>query len=236
MFGHRGDPLSTGREVDRLMAFSDGVVAVAITLMALPLISIPAPGAGEPLYTAVTNNLGQLVIFFFTFYVVAVMWRLHSRIFSQIRGYDNSLFWLNITWLAAIVLLPWMSNLYGYTFAFRATDPNISTTGTGDLAFLYWFLLSCISGLGTLMGRHLSRNPGLLLEGTKPLVVSGMARYRGWIMVGYFFLIGLVSLIAPVLASYLPIGILILSLLLKPKSERTGAGGGKSPTVIGDSP
>ena len=223
MRARRLDPISTGREVDRLMAFSDGVVAVAITLMVLPLINLPKPGAGEPLYTVVTNNLGTLIIFLFTFYVVAVMWRLHSRIFSQIRGYDNPLFWLNVTWLAGIVLLPWLSSLYGYTFAFRATDPNISTSSTGDVAFLYWILMAAVSSLGTLMGRHLTRNPRLLLEGVAPLAESGTVRVRGWIIAGYFVVIGLVSLISPVIASYLPIGIFVLTMWLQPKTPKQGS-------------
>ncbi len=223
MWARRLDPISTSREVDRLMAFSDGVVAVAITLMALPLINLPTPRAGEPLYTVVTNNLGQLVIFLFTFYVVAVMWRLHSRIFSQIRGYDNPLFWLNVAWLAGIVLLPWLSSLYGYTFTFRATEPNISTSSTGDVAFLYWILMAAVSSLGTLMGRHLNRNPRLLIEGVNPDTPSGAVRFRGWIIAGYFATIGLVSLISSAIASYLPIGILALNMWLKPKAPKQGS-------------
>jgi len=213
----RSDPLSTGREVDRLMAFSDGVVAVAITLMVLPLINIQGPAAGAPLYTVVTKNLGQLVIFLFTFYVVAVMWRLHSRIFSQIRGYDNPLFWLNITWLAAIVLLPWFSSLYGDTFAKSGSFTDFSTTAIVDIALFYWVLMASVSALGTLMGSHLSRNPHLLLPGSEAAILTGAARFRGWIIAGYFLFIGVISLFSPVIASYLPIGIFILSVFLKPK-------------------
>lgn len=221
MRARRLAPISTGREVDRLMAFSDGVVAVAITLMALPLINIPKPAAGEPLYTVVTNNFGQLLIFLFTFYVVAVMWRLHSRIFSEIRGYDNRLFWLNVTWLAGIVLLPWLLSLSGDTFTFGPTDSGLISAGSDDIAFLYWFLMAGISALLNFMAGHLTRNPQLLLEGVTLVVVSGPARFRGWIMAGYFAVIGLVSLISPVIAGYLPIGIFLLSILLKPKTPKT---------------
>ena len=215
----RGDPLSTGREVDRLMAFSDGVVAVAITLMVLPLINIQGPPAGVPLYTVVTKNLGQIVIFLFTFYVVAVMWRLHSRIFGQIRGYDNPLFWLNVTWLAAIVLLPWFSSLYGDTFALSGSFTDFSTSATADIALFYWLLMASVSALGTLMGRHLTRNPRLLLPGSEAANLAGAARYRGWIIAGYFLFIGVMSLFSSAIASYLPIGIFVLSVFLKPKQS-----------------
>ena len=215
----RGDPLSTGREVDRLMAFSDGVVAVAITLMVLPLINIQGPPAGVPLYTVVTKNLGQIVIFLFTFYVVAVMWRLHSRIFGQIRGYDNPLFWLNVTWLAAIVLLPWFSSLYGDTFALSGSFTDFSTSATADIALFYWLLMASVSALGTLMGRHLTRTPRLLLPGSEAANLSGAARYRGWIIAGYFLFIGVMSLFSSAIASYLPIGIFVLSVFLKPKQS-----------------
>lgn len=219
MRSRRTDPLSTGREVDRLMAFSDGVVAVAITLMVIPLINLPSPSAGEQAYTVFTNNFGQFTIFLFTFFVVAVMWRIHSRNFAQIRGYDNTLFWLNVTWLAAIVLLPWLSSLYGDTSGFRHTDQNFSSTGTGAVDFLYWILMASVSALGNLMGRHLRRNPQLLLEGTEPRLVTGLARFRGAIMTGYFAFIGVVCLASPTVGSYLPLGIFVLVMWLKPRSE-----------------
>ena len=67
------------------------------------------------------------------------------------------------------------------------------------------------------MGRHLSRNPRLLLPESEAAYLSGAARYRGWIIAGYFLFIGVMSLFSPIIASYLPIGIFVLSVFLKPK-------------------
>ena len=55
----------------------------------------------------------QISTFLFTFYVVAIMWLAHNRILNEMRAYDPFIFWINTTWLAAIVLLPWISALYG---------------------------------------------------------------------------------------------------------------------------
>ena len=52
---------------------------------------------------------------------------------------------------------------------------------------------------------------------------SGTVRFRGWIIAGYFVVIGLVSLISPVIASYLPIGIFVLTMWLQPKTPKQGS-------------
>jgi len=110
MAGRPATPsISTGRAVDRLINFSDAVVAVAITLMVLPLTDIAGPEGDQTILTIMNDHWPQLVTFLFTFYVVAIMWTAHNRILNVISGYDASIFWLNTTWLAAIVLLPWLT-------------------------------------------------------------------------------------------------------------------------------
>jgi branched-subunit amino acid ABC-type transport system permease component len=103
----------TGRSVDRLINFSDAVVAVAVTLLALPLVDIPGPTGDQNAWTVLSEHASEIWTFLFTFYVVAVMWLAHNRILNSIARYDAAIFWLNTTWLVAIVLLPWVSAMFG---------------------------------------------------------------------------------------------------------------------------
>lgn len=197
--------LSTGRSVERLINFSDAVVAVAITVLALPLIDIAGPKPGESVWPVLWDHADQISTFLFTFYVVAIMWLAHNRILNEMRAYDPFIFWINTTWLAAIVLLPWISALYG-------ESDNRASVGV-----VYWGAMAAISLLGSLMGRHLRRNP--LLVGRDAPVSGSVARRQAWrgvAFAGYFLAIGVVSLFWPTGASWMPLGIILLSIWFRP--------------------
>ena len=65
------------------------------------------PESGQSAWDVVSGNWGPLVAFLFTFAVVAIMWSAHNRVLNGIVAYDAALFWLNVAWLAGIVVLPW---------------------------------------------------------------------------------------------------------------------------------
>ena len=196
------------RSVDRLVSFSDGVVAVAITLLALPLVDL-LPEAGQSAWDVVSANTGPLISFAFTFAVVAIMWSAHNRVLNGIVDYDATLFWLNIGWLAGIVLLPWFSNLYGAT---EMLGTGADGQGAGAV---YWGTLAVISLLGWAMTMHLRRHPELEAD---PADLPGRGRSvaRGLAFAAWFALTAIMSLVAPSIASWLPLGIIPLSIWLRP--------------------
>ena len=61
--------VTRGRAFDRLIAFSDGVVAVAATVLVLPLVDIagPKPGSDSTVWDIMSANTGTLISFFVTF-------------------------------------------------------------------------------------------------------------------------------------------------------------------------
>lgn len=192
------------RTVSRFVSFTDGVVAVAITLLALPLVqTLPKPG--QTALDVVADNTGPLLAFLFTFAVVAIMWSAHNRILNGMRDYDGAIFWLNTAWLALIVLLPWVSDMYGDSEVFGNDD------GAPGAGLLYWSALSLLSLIGWLMGWHLGRRPDLLVESE----TAGGAP-RGLIFAGFFLIIGIASVLAPPLGAWLPLGIIPLSIWLRP--------------------
>lgn len=92
------------RALDRLLAFSDAVVAIAITLIVLPLVD--AATDAESTVAFFQQNQSPLLSAALSFVIVAVFWRVHHDLFSTSRGFTPGVLRLQFLWLAAIVFLP----------------------------------------------------------------------------------------------------------------------------------
>jgi uncharacterized membrane protein len=104
--------------VERLLALSDGVVAIAMTLLVLQLsVPLPAklhdPASASELATQLGKGADQLVSYVISFYVVAQFWLVHHRVFRQIAGQREGLAWWNFAFLFTITLMPFTSDLLG---------------------------------------------------------------------------------------------------------------------------
>lgn len=195
--------VTSGRAYERFISFSDGVTAVAITLLALPLVSIGAPDGDQTVWQLLSQHSGELLSYAITFAVVGVMWRVHARVFQSIGGYDSVLFFLNLVWLALIVALPWPSSIYGA----HQTSLHQGGEGLGGAGLFYWGTLAVISGVMAYMSFHAARHPGLK-QGEEGADITGSL--RGAIFTGFFLVIGIVSVFAPVVAEYLPLGLIVI--------------------------
>jgi uncharacterized membrane protein len=102
-------------DLDRLIFFSDGVFAIAITLLALDLRLPPheGPMTSAALAHALVGTLPRLLTFFISFQVVGVYWLAHHRGFSMIQGFDRTLALLNLLFLMTIVFLPFPTTMLG---------------------------------------------------------------------------------------------------------------------------
>ena len=98
--------ISTGRAFDRLINMSDAIVAVAMTVNVLSIVGIRRTSNSESVWDVLSANGGQIGSFAFTFLIVGVMWLAHNRILNHMRGYDATIFWLNLVWLLLIAMLP----------------------------------------------------------------------------------------------------------------------------------
>lgn len=74
--------------VDQIIAFSDGVVAIAITLLILPLTEIH-PAEGATLADVVVENRAALGAFALSFAVIANYWTIHHDLFRPFRRYNG---------------------------------------------------------------------------------------------------------------------------------------------------
>ncbi|HEY1273703.1 MAG TPA: TMEM175 family protein [Thermoleophilaceae bacterium] len=97
------------RELGRINSFSDGVMAVAITLLVL---NVEVPHVGD---ADLPHELRELVPSIFSyglaFALVGRYWVLHHDLFEVLRGFDGGLMWLNLMFLSLIALVPFATDL-----------------------------------------------------------------------------------------------------------------------------
>jgi uncharacterized membrane protein len=102
-----------GLEFSRIVAFSDGVFAIAITLLVLS-INIPESLApGETVGDAVLDQKGHLFAYAISFAVIGRLWLVHHRFFGEITHFDGILMSLNLVYLGFVVLIPFSSEVLG---------------------------------------------------------------------------------------------------------------------------
>jgi uncharacterized membrane protein len=115
------DP-GTGRDelpgVERLLTLSDGVVAIALTLLVLqlrvpPVGKLTDPRSAAELAGQLGNGGGELISYAISFYVIAQFWLAHHRVFRQITGHQEGIAWLNFAFLFSITVMPFTSDLLG---------------------------------------------------------------------------------------------------------------------------
>lgn len=97
----------TAEGFQRLIAFSDAVVAIALTLLVLPLADIPDQIRQQTTVGGVlADHWPDIISFAISFIVIWVLWRNHHRMMEYFRAYDRVLFELHFVWLLTIVVLP----------------------------------------------------------------------------------------------------------------------------------
>lgn len=99
-------------EFSRIVAFSDGVFAIAITLLVLNL-SVPEHIPGDDLNDALWDQRHDLLAYVISFAVIGRFWILHHRFFASVVGFDARLLGLNLFYLGWIALLPFSSQVLG---------------------------------------------------------------------------------------------------------------------------
>jgi TMEM175 potassium channel family protein len=100
-------------EFSRIVAFSDGVFAIAITLLVLELKIPDRLAEGETVAGALWDQREQFLAYAISFAVIGRYWVNHHRFFGEVTGFDPRLLTLNLFYLAWIVLIPFSSQLLG---------------------------------------------------------------------------------------------------------------------------
>src|SRR4051794_17841821 len=145
--------IRTERGLDRLVNFSDATVAIAITLLILPLVDAASPIGDKAFGDFVDENAWEIFAFVISFAVIARFWVVHHRIFEGVRDYNQWIVWFNFLWLFAIVIIPFTA--------------NVLSAGVGERPEVYVLYISdmLLATLATrLIGGALYRRPELMTE------------------------------------------------------------------------
>jgi len=97
---------------NRLETFSDGVIAIIITIMVFDLKFANIPTA-DNLRAEARVLLPKLSSYALSFLTLAIMWVNHHQLFHQVRQTDRRLLWLNLHLLFWMSLVPFVTNLLG---------------------------------------------------------------------------------------------------------------------------
>ena len=187
---------------DRIVAFSDGVVAIAITILLLPLADLQTHD-GQVL-TLLRTNSQLLWGLSLTWVIIAVFWFAHHRMFARIVAVDKTVLWLNFAWLFAIALLPLPTNIV------VENEPSPQVTG------FYTGWMALISMIMTAIALHVDRTPGLLDEHIADTQNARTARVRALLISGVFLLSFLVALVLPDIATF----VLLSMFFVDPVAQR----------------
>jgi uncharacterized membrane protein len=95
-------------KTNRLEAFSDGVFAVAITLLVL---EINVPG-GENLWHQLKEEWPSFAAFAVSFWVIGIIWVNHHGVIDHLRRADRGVLYLNLLVLMTVVFIPFSTELF----------------------------------------------------------------------------------------------------------------------------
>lgn len=129
-------------DTKRTEAFSDAIMAVAITLMVLR-IAPPVASPGTSLSQAFWNDtVPEIIFFLITFVVIVLFWMHHHDLFAALPPrMAIHAFWMNMGFLAAICLLP-------FGLEFFTTEDDVTFLTVGVYASLMFVATLFLAALG----------------------------------------------------------------------------------------
>jgi uncharacterized membrane protein len=146
----------------RLETFSDGVFAIAATLLILN-VHADGPHLGHALTRAWPSYAAYAV----SFVTIGIMWVNHHGVFAQIDKVDRTFLMINVFFLMTIAFVPFPTVLV----AEHIRDANL-----GVAALAYGFTFTITATLYNLLWLYAARRRRLLRDDADPRVVSGITR------------------------------------------------------------
>ena len=181
---------------ERVEAFSDGVFAVAITILVFNVQPPPGVAAGQ-LWQALGELWPTYAAYAASFTTIGVMWLNHHSIFDRLRQVDRTVQILNLLLLMAIVIVPFPTSLLGHYIPAGGVDARAAATAYAISAVL-------IGALFSVLWTYVLAHPDLLAAGVDvaavrrrlPLFALGSVVYIACLFIAQVSPIAVVALCA----------------------------------------
>jgi uncharacterized membrane protein len=161
----------------RLEAFSDGVIAVAITLLVLN-IDVPQLKPGETLAHGLGHNWPVYAAYVTSFLTIGIIWVNHHVMISRLREADRAILFLNLLLLMSIAVLPFATRLMA-AYLTKSSGQHLASAIYGG-AFLVMAMLFTSLNTHILLAKHQKLTRPLPLERRRQILarsVSGVVPY-----------------------------------------------------------
>jgi uncharacterized membrane protein len=207
----RDRPEDVEHSIERTITLTDAVVAIAMTLLVLPLVELAPEVESEGLGTVLTRNDDVFLGFVLSFLVIYVFWTAHDRAFAGVRRPAAGLRALNMWWLLIVAFLPFPTAVVG----------RHATTSTVPFYIGTMFALSVLTSAMVQIGRRAREAEG------RAGVGDDQRRWRAALTWASTAVFGLCALIGTINTDLGLLGLLLL-IVVRIAQDRTTRSGGKT--------
>ncbi|HET6793879.1 MAG TPA: TMEM175 family protein, partial [Acidimicrobiales bacterium] len=172
-------------ETARIEAFSDGVFAIAITLL---ILDVRVPAGTSPLSHRLLHNWPSYLAYLISFLIIGIMWANHHGIFELIGRTSHGLIVANLMLLMCVAFIPFPTSVLADNLRSGTADQR-----TAAVFYNATFTLTAVAY--NLLWRTASRGNRLIIPGREAEAAEVTRRFRYGVP-GYLAvtLVGLVSL------------------------------------------
>lgn len=171
---------------NRLEAFSDGVIAIVITLLVLEIHVPPLPdhAGSQAILAALLRLLPNIAAYIISFLICSIYWITHHNFVHDLREVDRALLWINNVFLLFLAFLPFPTALLG-----QHPDEPVA-------AAFYGAVCTVTGGCFVLM-RWYASGPGQLMRADIPVTELERRLWVGMLSPVLYFSATMLSLAAP---------------------------------------
>ncbi len=170
-------PAVSGPSKGRVEAFSDGVFAVAITLLVLG-ITLSRPAGHGHLWSALGELKYQYAAYAISFLTIGIMWVNHHNLMTNVITVDHALLYRNLLLLGVVCFIPFPTGILSEYV--HGQDGSNMRAAIG----LYGLTLIALSAAFTLLWIHVYRTPAIRAPWiTQPDIRTDMMRSGGSVLV-----------------------------------------------------
>jgi uncharacterized membrane protein len=168
-----GEPVPRRWTTSRVEAFSDGVFAIAITLLVLDIKL--EPSAFDHLAHSLLDEWPAYLAYLTSFLTVGSVWIAHHNLFTRLKDVDGALLRINMLLLMAAGFLPFPTGVLAEALNASDRSERVAIAFYGATALVIELLL--VAGV-----RHVASHPDLLVEPSdaEALPVRRRQERRGW--------------------------------------------------------